>query len=107
MANFTPDDSLCYDDRGFDKHLRKLPDAAGLLRKVRDRLASAPAFDAPALEALVQGFAESEGVRLGQVNQALRVAVTGKGVGFGTYETLAILGRDRCLARIDRALARL
>jgi glutamyl-tRNA synthetase len=43
---------------------------------------------------------------IGQVNQALRVAVTGKAVGFGTYETLAILGRERCLSRIDRALGR-
>jgi glutamyl-tRNA synthetase len=37
----------------------------------------------------------------------VRVAVTGKGVGFGLFDTLAILGKDRCLARIDRALGRL
>ena len=37
------------------------------------------------------------------VSQVLRVATTGKEVGFGTYETLAILGRARYLARIDRA----
>jgi len=36
---------------------------------------------------------------------AVRVAVTGKAVGFGLFDTLAILGRERCLARIDRALA--
>ena len=35
---------------------------------------------------------------------AVRVAVTGKAVGFGLFDTLAILGRERCLARIDRAL---
>ena len=34
---------------------------------------------------------------------AVRVAVTGKAVGFGLFDTLAILGRERCLARIDRA----
>ena len=38
------------------------------------------------------------------VTQTIRVAVTGKEVGFGIYETLAILGRERCLARIDRSL---
>jgi hypothetical protein len=37
------------------------------------------------------------------VTQTLRVAVTGKEVGFGIYETLVILGRERCLTRIDRA----
>jgi hypothetical protein len=35
----------------------------------------------------------------------LRVAATGREVGFSAYDTLAILGRDRCLTRIDRALA--
>ena len=40
-------------------------------------------------------------------DDAVRVAVTGKGVGFGLFETLAILGRERCLERIDRALAML
>jgi glutamyl-tRNA synthetase len=36
----------------------------------------------------------------------LRVAVTGKAVGFGLFESLAILGREHALARIDRALRR-
>ena len=35
----------------------------------------------------------------------MRVATTGKPVGFGMFEILEILGRDRCVARIDRALA--
>ena len=38
---------------------------------------------------------------------ALRVAVTGKPVGFGMFEILEILGRERCLSRIDQALHRL
>ena len=103
---FVPDDQLSYDEKAFDKHLRK-PPGPDLLRKVRGRLAAAAPFDAAALEALVQEFARSEGAKLGSINQALRVAVTGKDKGFGTYETLALLGRERCLARIDRALARL
>ena len=36
----------------------------------------------------------------------ISLAVTGKSVGPGVYDCLAILGRDACLARIDRALAR-
>jgi glutamyl-tRNA synthetase len=104
---FVPDDRLPYDDKAFDKHLCKPPGAVDLLRKVRDQLRAAEVFDAPSLENLIQEVVQSEGVKPGQVNQAVRVAVTGKAVGFGTYETLAILGKDRCLARIDRALARL
>jgi len=37
----------------------------------------------------------------------LRVATTGKGVGLGMFDALALLGRERCLKRIDRALAQL
>ena len=48
---------------------------------------------------------QAEGINIGQIIHAVRVAVTGKAVGFGLFETLAILGKARCLARIDRALA--
>jgi hypothetical protein len=37
----------------------------------------------------------------------LRVAVTGKAIGFGLFESLAILGKKQCLARMNRALERL
>ena len=60
-----------------------------------------------ALEALLQDFLRAESVEIGQVIHALRVAVTGKGVGFGLFDALRILGKPRVLARIDRALARL
>jgi glutamyl-tRNA synthetase len=101
---FTPDDALPYDDKAFDKRVRK-PGVAEMLAAVRDELASAE-FDAAKLEALVQAFAQTKGVGLGEVVNALRVSLTGKGVGFGLYETLVILGKDRSLARIARALAR-
>ena len=76
-----------------------------VIAAVRDELAAA-VFDEAKLEALVQSFAQSQGVGLGDVVNALRVSLTGKSVGFGLYETLVILGKERSLARIDRALAR-
>jgi glutamyl-tRNA synthetase len=102
---FLPDDRLPYDEKAFDKHIRKA--GSGLLRKARGLLADAAPFDAAVLKGRVEAFAEAEGAKAGPVSQMLRVAVTGKDVGFGAYETLATLGRERCLARIDRALARL
>ncbi len=103
---FTADEELSYDEKAFDKRLRKPPEAAGLLRKYRDRLAAAECFDAASLEEGLGRFVESEGIKVGQVIHAIRVAVTGKAVGFGLFETLSILGKERCLARIDRALTR-
>jgi glutamyl-tRNA synthetase len=102
---FTADDQLPIDDKAFDKRIRKPEKARTLLAAVRTSLENAQAFDAPGLERLVQDFVQAQGVELGDVIHALRVAVTGKAVGFGLYETLAILGKQRCLARIDRALA--
>ena len=55
----------------------------------------------------MQDLVRSEGIAIGQIIHALRVAVTGKAIGFGLFETLAILGRERSLARINQALARL
>jgi len=104
---FTPDDELPYDQAAFDKRLGKPPGAAERLRKFGDRLASAEEFDAAALERILQQFVESEGIKVGDIIHAVRVAVTGKSVGFGMFETLEILGRERCLARIQRALSRL
>ncbi len=100
---FLPDDRVSYDDKAFDKHIRK-PPAPELLRKVRGLLASTAKFDAGTLKSRVEDFAQAEGVKAGPLSQMLRVAVTGKEVGFGAYETLVTLGKERCLARIDGAL---
>jgi glutamyl-tRNA synthetase len=103
-AFFKPEEQLDYDEAAFEKRIRKPADAAGLLARFRERLATASAFDAPSLERLLEEFIQSEGISIGQIIHALRVAVTGKAVGFGLFDSLAILGRQRCLARIDRAL---
>jgi glutamyl-tRNA synthetase len=102
---FQPDEALACDDKAFDKLIRK-PPASEQLAKLRGLLAGAEPFDAATLKQLVEDFARAENVKPGPVSQTLRVAVTGKETGFGTYETLAILGKNRSLARIDRALAR-
>jgi glutamyl-tRNA synthetase len=104
---FVPDDRLAYDESAFDKRIRKPAEAAGLLRKFREVLATAEPFDAATLERRLQEFVAAEGIQMGQIVHALRVAVTGKAVGFGLFESLAILGREHSLARIDRALGRL
>jgi glutamyl-tRNA synthetase len=100
---FLPDDRVPFDDKAFDKHIRK-PPAQELLRKLRSLLADTVPFDVDTLKRLVEEFAQAEGVKAGPLSQMLRVAATGKEIGFGAYETLATLGRERCLARIDRAL---
>ena len=104
-AEFFQDDSAFpYDEKAFRKRVGA-PEAADRLRGFRSVLEAVDSFDAPTLDAALHRFVEDEGIRIGQIVHAVRVAVTGKGVGFGLFEALEILGRAACLARIDRALA--
>jgi glutamyl-tRNA synthetase len=104
---FLADDALPYDEQAFDKRLRKATEAAGLLAKFRDRLAAAEPFEAETLEKAMHAFVQAEGIQIGQIIHALRVAVTGKAIGFGVFDAVAILGKEQSLARIDRALGRI
>lgn len=104
---FLPDDRLPVDEAAFEKRIRRPPEAEGLLRRFRERLAGQDPWTAPALEALMRGFATDEKISLGQIIHAVRVAVTGRAEGFGLFETLEIAGKERTLSRLDRALARL
>ncbi len=103
---FCADEQLAYDEKAFSKRLRK-GEAGALLAKFRGQLETLEVFDAATAEACLRQFIDSENIKIGAVIHALRVAVTGKSVGLGMFDTLAILGRDRVLGRIDRALAML
>lgn len=102
---FQPDASFSYDDEAFDKRVRTVR-GVDLLRRFQARLQKVEPFDAMTLERVFHEFVDSEGIKIGQIIHAVRVAVTGKAVGFGLFEGMAILGRDACLARIARALGR-
>lgn len=99
-------DSIEYDEKTFEKRIRATEGATELLAGLRDELARIEPFDAGNVETAVQAFCESAGIRLRDIIHAIRVATTGKAAGFGMFETLAILGREHTLARIDAALAR-
>jgi glutamyl-tRNA synthetase len=101
---FTPDDALPYDESAVAKRITEPPEAVPLLRAFRDELAKQDDFSHVALEQLMQRFLEAKQIKANQIIHALRVAVTGKSVGLGMFETLEILGKERVLRRIDRAL---
>lgn len=103
---FVEAESLSYDDKAFGKRLENAAESVALLRAFRDQLEAATSFDAANLETQLKSFLESREAKIGQIIHALRVAVSGKAVGFGMFETLEILGQEECLKRIDRALQR-
>ena len=101
---FQAADEIGYDRKAFDKRLRA-DGAAARLAKFRAVLDTIEPFDASTLDRYLHRFVEAEQVKIGQVIHAVRVAVTGRAVGFGLFEAMEILGRRACLARIDRALS--
>jgi glutamyl-tRNA synthetase len=64
-------------------------------------------FDPDRIESALRGVVESAEVKPKQVFQPIRVAITGSTVSPGIFESLAVLGRDEAIARIERALARM
>jgi glutamyl-tRNA synthetase len=101
---FVADDHLRYDADAFEMRIRKPARAREFLQQFRAALAVAEPFTAENLEQALHAFVESRGIKAGEIVHAVRVSITGKSVGFGLFDTLAILGRERVLARIDRAL---
>jgi glutamyl-tRNA synthetase len=77
------------------------------LEVARQRLAKSPAFDVGALEGVLRPLAVELGLTAGQLFGALRMAVTGQTVAPPLFQTMAVLGSETCLERIDRALERL
>jgi glutamyl-tRNA synthetase len=100
---YVADDQLVYDAKDFEKRLKK-EGVMELLRSFSAKLATVEPFTAPAIEAMMQTFLEEQNIKIGDIVHAVRVAVTGKGVGPGLYDCLELIGRESCRARIDRAL---
>ncbi|MGH8223207.1 MAG: glutamate--tRNA ligase [Woeseiaceae bacterium] len=92
-----------YEDKAARKHLT--PETGPVLEQARAALAKLANWSAAAIHEAIQALAEAGGLGLGKVAQPLRVAVSGGGVSPPIDQTLAILGRDRTLERLDRAIA--
>ena len=81
------------------------PDAVERLREVQTALVDVVNWDASELERVLTQVLERLGAKPRDVFQPLRVALTGKAISPGIFETVAVLGREETLARLDRALA--
>jgi glutamyl/glutaminyl-tRNA synthetase len=93
-----------FNAKAVEKHLKKAG-AAELLREFAAVLASTDPFDAPTTDKALQDFCTMKGLKPKDLVQPLRVATCGVEVGFGLFDTLAILGKPTVVARIEKALA--
>jgi glutamyl-tRNA synthetase len=93
------------DQAAWDKVMGK-DGASEALAAARETLATVEPFDEQHVEQALRAVAERLGVKPGALFQPLRVALTGRTVSAGIFESLALLGREESLTRIDAALGR-
>ena len=93
------------DEKAWRKTMKD--EAPAALEASRAALAAADGFDAAAVEAALSPLPERLGLKPGRVYQPIRVAISGGTVSPGIFESLAVLGREESLRRIDAALVRL
>jgi glutamyl-tRNA synthetase len=101
-STFFYKDVETYEPKDAAAHLK--PDVLEPLTELRERLAGLLQWTAEAIHAAVNGLAEARGLKLGKIAQPLRVAVAGRAVSPPIDITLALLGREQTLKRLDRAL---
>ncbi len=93
------------DEKAWRKTMKD--EAPAALEASREALAVASGFDAAEVEVALSPLPERLGLKPGRVYQPIRVAISGGTVSPGIFESLAVLGREESLRRIDAALVRL
>jgi glutamyl-tRNA synthetase len=105
LAGFAFAESIEIDEKAWKKVMGK-DGAAGTLQASREALAGVDPWAEPGIEVALTAVVESLGLKPGAVFQPLRVAITGTTVSAGIYESLALLGKQEAVGRIDAALER-
>ncbi|MDQ3118720.1 MAG: glutamate--tRNA ligase [Verrucomicrobiota bacterium] len=94
-------DDFPFNQEGVAKHFT--PENQPRLVAVRDAFANAPSFDAATLETALKAAAAQLAVKVGLLVHPTRLAVTGSNAGPSLYHLLEVLGKEKVLARIERA----
>jgi glutamyl-tRNA synthetase len=108
LADFWPLAGFLFDGPADDpaavERVLGTPEARERLREAREALASVAPWGLEGVEAALRGLVERDGVKPKQVFQPVRVAIAGTTISPGIFESVAVLGRDEALRRIDRFL---
>jgi glutamyl-tRNA synthetase len=103
---FIPDEQVAYDPAAVEKVLRKSDgEGARALRDLQPILAAITDWSVPAIESAVTEYGNGKQLGLGKIAQPLRVAISGGTISPPIFDSLAFLGKQRTLARIERCLA--
>jgi glutamyl-tRNA synthetase len=96
--------AVTYDEEASRKFLT--PAIVPILGQLLTRFEAFPAFSKQQWEAAFKQLVEEEGVKMGQLAQPVRVALTGRTASPGLFEVMEVLGRDRTLLRLRQGIQR-
>ncbi len=96
-------DDFTYDEKGLRKHFTK-DGVADILARGRDALEQVDPFTLENTEAAYRRVIEEMGIKGGDLIHPTRLALSGRTVGPGLFDIIAVLGKGKCLARLDRAI---
>jgi glutamyl-tRNA synthetase len=102
-SRYCYEDFEAFDEKAAKKNLR--PVVLEPLQGIRERFAGLSSWQAAEIHEQIEACAAAHEINLGKLGQPLRVAVTGGAVSPPIDSTLELVGKDRSLARIDRAIA--
>jgi glutamyl-tRNA synthetase len=109
LADFWPLAAFFFEDPSDDAAARERwlgERGTAVLGDARSELSCAATFDVPAVEAALGSVIERHAAKPREVYQPVRVAIAGTTISPGIFESVALLGREETLRRIDLALAR-
>ena len=102
-SRFYFEDALTFDQKAVEKFLK--PEGVALMTEIKSRLEEAKVFAKEDLESVFALFLAEKKIKLGDIAQPLRIALTGSSVSPGLFEVMEVLGKERVLSRIERAIS--
>jgi glutamyl-tRNA synthetase len=96
--------TVAFDEEAAKKFLT--PAVAPVLGKLLARFEAFPTFSKQEWEASFKTLVEEEGMKMGQLAQPVRVALTGRTASPGLFEVMEVLGRERTLLRLRKGIER-
>ena len=96
-------EEIHYERKGDDKFLTS--SVLGLMVDIKDRLTDWQDFSQAGLERLFLSFLEERQIKLGKIAQPLRVALTGRTASPGLFEVMEVLGKEKVLDRLAKAVS--
>jgi glutamyl-tRNA synthetase len=93
-----------FDEEAAKKFLT--PSIAPILSKLLTRFEALPVFSKQTWETTFKQLVEEEGIKMGQLAQPVRVALTGRTASPGLFDVMEVLGQDRTLSRLRKGIER-